>query len=368
MDNPLIYLVFTDDWELRGDGSGDIERIQFAPMRRLLDIFEKHGMRCTFMAEMMQQLAFRARQDEHPELKPLADRWDEHIRDAYRRGHDVQLHLHTQWSDAKYDGKWHLGGSWSALNYSPDDATQMISDGKQYLENVLRSVDDKYKCIAFRASYLAAAPSPTLFHELAKHGIEIDSSITGGLRVDTNDVQFDYTNCDEDFRPFYPQMTDARRVSNEKESIACVPIFNFTGSRISSARHIVSKVRDKAAASSSVEGYTPLETSAGRASPASTLNEKVIKPLLFGKRHTADISKLDLALLREMLAAIRSRANNTTLEKVPIVVTNHSKYMTDFDGFDDFLGEIAGAGDVTAITITELASKLRTGEFEIRTA
>src|SRR5205085_11677663 len=70
---PPIYLVFTDDWELRGDGSGDIERIQFGPMRRLLEVFEKHGMRCTFMAEMMQQLTFRARQEEHPELKPRAD-------------------------------------------------------------------------------------------------------------------------------------------------------------------------------------------------------------------------------------------------------------------------------------------------------
>ncbi len=28
-----IYLVFTDDWELRGDGSGDPTQIQFRPLQ-----------------------------------------------------------------------------------------------------------------------------------------------------------------------------------------------------------------------------------------------------------------------------------------------------------------------------------------------
>ena len=39
---PTIYLALTHDWELRGDGSGDIEEIQFAPMGRLLAISENY--------------------------------------------------------------------------------------------------------------------------------------------------------------------------------------------------------------------------------------------------------------------------------------------------------------------------------------
>jgi hypothetical protein len=46
---PTIYLALTHDWELRGDGSGDIEEVQFAPMRRLLEVYEKFGARTTFM-------------------------------------------------------------------------------------------------------------------------------------------------------------------------------------------------------------------------------------------------------------------------------------------------------------------------------
>src|SRR5436190_21069100 len=68
----MIYLALTHDWELRGDGSGDIEEIQFAPLRRLLKIYEKFGARTTFLPDVMQQITFRNRENDHPELKPLA--------------------------------------------------------------------------------------------------------------------------------------------------------------------------------------------------------------------------------------------------------------------------------------------------------
>src|SRR5437762_13552925 len=91
----MIYLALTHDWELRGDGSGDIEQIQFAPMRRLLGIYQKLGVRTTFLPDVMQQLNFRKLADQDGELRRHADRWDEHTREAYRDGHDIQLHLHS---------------------------------------------------------------------------------------------------------------------------------------------------------------------------------------------------------------------------------------------------------------------------------
>lgn len=367
MDRPLIYLAFTDDWELKGDGSGDIERIQFEPMRRLCDIFEKHDMRCTFMPEMMQQLTFRAKQEEHPELKPLADAWDEHVLDAYARGHDVQLHLHTQWSNATYDdGRWRLGGSWSILNYPPEDSRRMLTGGKTYLEELLRLVDPTYKCIAFRASYLAAAPSSTLLDQLVDLGVAIETSLVGGLRVDTNDVQIDYTNCEEDLRPFYPDMTDARRLSDKKESIICLPIFHFTGSRLGSVRHLVAKAKGKLIGASGT--YIPIETSAARISRAARIYEKAVRPVVFGKHYTADVSHLDAGLMLEMLTAIRSRARASGLDKVPIVITNHSKNMKDFDGFDRFLDKVAVADDIKIVTLADIGSMLRGSKFDIRKA
>ena len=107
---PTIYLALTHDWELRGDGSGDIEQIQFAPLRQLLDIYARCGARTTILPDVMQQLAFRRCQDTHPKVKPLADSWEEHARNAFRQGHDIQLHLHPQWPARHRPGRLHSAG------------------------------------------------------------------------------------------------------------------------------------------------------------------------------------------------------------------------------------------------------------------
>src|SRR5258708_39705358 len=97
---PTIYLALTHDWELRGDGSGDIEQIQFAPLRRLLQIYAKWSVRTTILPDVMQQLAFRRSENAHPELKSQGDSWDQHLREAFLQHHDIQLHLHPQWLNA----------------------------------------------------------------------------------------------------------------------------------------------------------------------------------------------------------------------------------------------------------------------------
>src|ERR1700693_2803868 len=115
---PTIHLALTHDWELRGDGSGDIEEIQFAPLRRLLEIYAQVGLRTTILPDVMQQMAFRRCESSHPELRTAADSWDQHLREAFLQGHDVQLHLHPQWLNARYEeGRWHPNGDWSILKY-----------------------------------------------------------------------------------------------------------------------------------------------------------------------------------------------------------------------------------------------------------
>src|SRR5881227_2824213 len=89
-DKPTIHLALTHDWELRGDGAGDIEQIQFAPLRKLLEIYRNYDARTTFLPDVMQQIRFRQLESEYPELGSLADKWDEHVREAFRQGHDIQ--------------------------------------------------------------------------------------------------------------------------------------------------------------------------------------------------------------------------------------------------------------------------------------
>lgn len=85
MNDTIIHLALVDDWELSGSGSGDPHELQFRPMRKLSKIYNSYGIRASFNAEVMQQLAFRELQTQHPHLKTLADEWDETIQETFRQ-------------------------------------------------------------------------------------------------------------------------------------------------------------------------------------------------------------------------------------------------------------------------------------------
>ncbi len=372
-----IHLALTDDWELRGNGSGDIEEIQLRPMRELVRLYNRYGVRSTFNAEMMQQLTFRRLQEQHTELKALADGWDEHVREAFRQGHDIQLHLHPQWQGARYeDGRWTLPADWSLLKHDPEEAYAMLSAGRDYLERLLRPINPSYRCVSFRAGASAIAPSPFALSLLVRLGLVFDMSIVGGMRVHTRNLHLDYTNCDESFLPFYPRMDDARRVSDKREPIACVPIFHFHGSRrrflftlFSKAAHKAKqRLSPQATGTNDKESYAQQEwADVGLKSPTARVYEKAVKPLLEGKHTTSDIGALDAASLAELLRAIRRWAAGTGLREVPVILTNHSKYIADYKPIESFIEAASRVDEIKFVTLTDVARKLEAGDFPVRT-
>jgi hypothetical protein len=372
-----IHLALVDDWELSGNGSGDVRRLQFEPLRRLVSIYNRLGIRGSFNAEVMQQLTFRQYQNEHRELKTWADEWDNIVRETFRQGHDIQLHIHPQWQNAEYiDGSWKLTSDWSILNYSREAALQMLVRGKEYLENLLTDVDPSYRCVSFRSGAWCIAPSPHMLELLANLGIVFDMSIVAGVRFDTRNIKLDYTACDEDFLPYYPVMTDARRVSNKPEPIVCVPTNCFYASRKQVLLHHLEKLGSKvkrkispqAAVSNngrSVEAYGH-EWAQIEASPMKQIYRKGLVPYLKGKHTISDLAQLDYPLMMEMLSSIRKRARASGLADVPVVLENHTKDLQNFSDLERFLEKAAASPDIKFVTLTELAHDLK-GKFKIKT-
>ena len=370
------HLALVDDWELSGNGSGDIRQLQFEPLRRLVAIYNRLGIHGSFNAEVMQQITFRQHEDQHKELKALADEWDETVRETYRQGHDIQLHIHPQWRNAEYkDGRWKLTADWSILNYSRGDALEMLQRGKQYLENLLKDIDPNYRCVSFRSGAWCIAPSPHMLELLVELGIVFDMSIVGGVKYDTRNIKLDYTACEEDFLPYYPVMTDARRVSDKAESMICVPTNCFYASRRQVFQHhldkAVGKIKSKIAGPTtvsnngrSVEAYG--EEWAQIDSPMKRVYRKVVVPYVRGKHTISDLAQLDYPLMMEMLGSIRKRARASGLNDVPVVLENHTKDLQNFSDLERFLEKAAASSDVKFITLTELARNLK-HKFQIKT-
>ena len=373
MNDTTIHLALVDDWELSGSGSGDPQELQFRPMRKLSNIYNHYGIRATFNAEVMQQLTFRDFQSQHPRLKTLADEWDATIQETFRQGHDIQLHTHPQWSTSEYhEGKWVLKGDWSIVNYSLNDARQMLIRGKEYLEKLLRPLNSNYRCISYRAGSWCVAPSPFMLNLLADLGIAFDISIIGKLKYDTRRLKLDYSNCEEDFVPFYPVMTDARQVSNKVERIVCIPTNHFYGSRRLTLKHHASKVAGKVKRGRPTNGQTYGSYGSDWAdtkhdSLVRRVYEKGVVPYIKGKHLISDLAQLDYPLMREMLSSIRRRARATGLANIPVVLGIHTKDIRVFDDIERFVSDIASAPDIRCVTLTEIARELQKGTFAIKT-
>jgi hypothetical protein len=371
------YLALVDDWELSGNGSGDVRRLQFEPMSRLVGIYNRLGIHGSFNAEVMQQITFRQHQDQHKELKVLADEWDDAVRETFRQGHDIQLHIHPQWQNAEYrDGRWKLTADWSILNYSREAARQMLHRGKEYLENLLKGIDPNYRCVSFRSGAWCIAPSPHMLDLLVELGIVFDMSIVAGVKYDTRNIKLDYTGCEEEFLPYYPVMTDARKVSDKVEPIICVPTNCFYASRRQVLRHHLDKTVTKIR--SRITGPTTVSDNGRSAevygeewaqidgSRMKRVYRKVIVPYVRGKHTISDLAQLDYALMVEMLNSIRKRSRASGLADVPVVLENHTKDLQNFSDLERFLERAASSSDIRFITLTELAGNLKE-KFKVKT-
>jgi hypothetical protein len=211
---------------------------------------------------------------------------------------------------------------------------------------------------------------------LVKLGIVFDMSIVGGVRYDTRNIQLDYTKCEEDFLPYYPVMTDARKVSDKVEPIVCVPTNCFYASRREvfwqHLNKVSGQVKKRLARSTVAGSHTRSKEAYGMEwaqtgdSTLRRIYEKGLQPYVKGKHFISDLAQLDPSLLNEMLNSMRRRAKRSGKDKLPVILENHTKDVRDFSYIKDFLAEATAAPDLKFITLSELASALRSGSFEIR--
>lgn len=377
---PRIHLALVDDWELRGDGSGDMAKIQLEPLRRLLEIYEANGLRASINAEVMQQLAHRRLSSRHAALGQLADRWDEAVLDVVRRGHDVQLHTHCQWSRSDFDGeRWQLDGDWNITNYTRSEAADIVASSRQYLETLVRRADPGYSVCSYRAGSWAIAPSEHMMEILAANGVTMDISIVGGMKVANAKVSIDYSTVDEGFLPYYPLPTDARRVSARKEPIVCFPTFSFVVSLFFfgalGVTHVATAMLTRAGLDwthlTRKPSRVPLDKKVASYSVWAPRKQSLASRMLAKLRaehrfYIADLSEMSGLLWRQMLAEIRRKARRSGWSIVPVVLENHTKDLGDMRNIRLFAEHIARQPDIEVVRLRDIAANLRAGLYPVR--
>lgn len=189
-------LIFTLDYEIHGNGDGSPYDLMVEPTYRLMDLLEKYGFQLTILADIAEIFCFKNYYETTGDDKFFYKQIAEQLQEAIRRGHDVQLHIHSSYFKSQYkDTSWQQ--YWPEYNMAAlplERIDEMVKMSKNYLETLLQPINPNYECHVFRAANWSMMPTENIYQALVNNGIKIDTSVYKGGRQKGN-VDYDYTNA-----------------------------------------------------------------------------------------------------------------------------------------------------------------------------
>ena len=175
-------LIFTLDYEIYGNGEGDPMVMMVEPTGRLMNLLEKYHQRVTIMADVAEILCFKRYLTETGRDDYHVAEIEGQLQEALRRGHDVQLHVHSSYFKAKHNGVSfdQCMEEYNMAILPHERIDEMIGECVAYLEGLLKPIKKDYKVWLFRAANWSMMPTEGLYKALVNHGITHDTSVYKG--------------------------------------------------------------------------------------------------------------------------------------------------------------------------------------------
>jgi hypothetical protein len=312
-----IKMIFTLDYEIHGNGDGSPHQLMVEPTYRLINLLEKYGFKLTVFADVAEILCFKTYFEKTGDDKFFYIEIAEQLQEAIKRGHDVQLHIHSSYFNAAYNGK-----SWeqywqeynmAALSYSRID--EMVQISKNWLENLLMPINPNYKCHVFRAANWSIMPTENIYKALVNNGIDIDTSVYKGGKQKGN-VNFDYTDA---YSNMFAYKADCQNINakNENGTLTEYPIY----SEMRFFWHFVTPMRFFRMIRAKFYKHKQIEN-VSQNDKKSSSNMLSIKAFFRKSAWKLDFNQASPRQLKNALKRIRKQAGNNS---VNIVLIGHSK-------------------------------------------
>ncbi len=216
-----INIILTDDWELPGNGLGNVYEKQEKTSKKLIDVYSNFGIKSTFNVEVMQQIAHLDNENDQDQLlKDNIQSWERSVKFMQDSGHDIQLHIHPQWYKAKFeDGYWHLGRQWNIGDYEAHQIDSIFDLAVSFFKSSFNK-----NPLSFRAGAWGLMPQTLkIFENLIKHNIKFDISLCEGIFYDGESISLDYLKLDSPSDHYYPNFNDPRKKTFNFNKIIEIP-------------------------------------------------------------------------------------------------------------------------------------------------
>lgn len=350
----MRHLVLTLDYELYGDGSGDVFVHMVQPTNRILAVCDQHKVKLTLFFEVLEYIRLKQEWDKGNHMgykENPVEAIEQQLKTMALAGHDIQLHVHPQWINAQFvDGawqvdldSWRLGDFAGPNGYSIED---MLRDGKQTIEALIRPVCPDYQCTILRAGGYNVMPSGPVYQAMMNVGLDIDSSVYPGGYETGALSRYDFRAASLDL-DYWPALSEDFSKPDPGSMVVELPIFALPQRRfrkLSPAR-IRSALQNRGSARRSLAAKT------GKRS----LMQKI--SFFFEKEaFTWDFCLFDFKLHKRFFRYIEQQLP----ERRAFVLIGHPKGYTADKDFERML-QYAKNREYSFATLKELAEEARAG-------
>jgi len=174
-------IVLTYDYELfLGSDSGDLNQTLIKPTEKILKILEQYNAVGLFFIDV----TFLS----HIKNTKCYDSVKRQIQKIRVLGHEIGLHLHPHWIDAKEIKKcrWKFENFENFRLHSFDNQKleQIVRENYNLLQSIIYEIDSRYKIECFRAGGWSVQPFEQLKDIFLEVGIKYDFSVLPGMLDD----------------------------------------------------------------------------------------------------------------------------------------------------------------------------------------
>lgn len=316
-------LHFTLDYEIHGNGDGDPIALMVEPTYRLMTLLEKYNQRVTIMADVAEILAFKR----VPEWADKVSAIETQLCDAVRRGHEVQLHIHSSYFRCKWDGS-HFDQCINEYNMAAlpiERIDEMVGECVRYLEDLLRPIKPDYTVWLFRAANWSMMPTENLYRVLVKYGITHDTSVYKGGCQGGN-VCYDYRNAYDNLFSYPASATDINRYDADGQIIELPiytemrPFWDFV-----SPMRVFRMVRAKF----HKHKHSEVKTSVSAVADKNDNRKLSLKSFFRLSPLKMDFNQVNSRGLKRMMKNIMRRSDNK--EQVDVILIGHAKTFVPYN-------------------------------------